>query len=159
MRLYPNHFARAICCDSSRTSWQPGRPRSDQGIVGRMNWVVLRFPCDMKTAARAEMVLEQLNKGLPPEVREPDARENSMQPVPNVTPAKSKDSTAIATVCLQGWFARAGARNPSPIAPRLGLSARPPMPATRARMNPRCTRRDAATASFFCSKIVAQEDH
>jgi hypothetical protein len=46
-----------------------------------MNWVVLRFPCDMKTAARAEKVLEQLNKGLPPEVREPGTPENSMQPI------------------------------------------------------------------------------
>jgi len=71
------------------------------------------------------MVLEQLNKGLPPEVREPDTRENSMQPVPDVTLAKSKDSTAIATVCLQGWFARADARNPSPIAPRLGFECSP----------------------------------
>src|SRR5215469_9675366 len=90
MRLYPNHFARAICCDSSRTPWQRGRPRSNQGIAGRMNWVVLRFPCDIKTAARAEKVLEQLNKGLPPEVREPGTPENSMQPMPDVTPAKSK---------------------------------------------------------------------
>ena len=35
------------------------------------NWVVLRFPCDMQTAARVENVVEQLNKGLPLEVREP----------------------------------------------------------------------------------------
>ena len=35
------------------------------------NWVVLRFPCDMQTAARVENVVEQLNKSLPPEVREP----------------------------------------------------------------------------------------
>ena len=44
----------------------------------------------MKTAARVENVLEQLNKGLPPEVREPDTPENSMQPMPDVKPAKSK---------------------------------------------------------------------
>jgi len=43
----------------------------------------------MNTAARAEKVLEQLNKGLPPEVGEPDTPKNSMQPMP-VTPAKSK---------------------------------------------------------------------
>ena len=35
------------------------------------NWVVLRFPCDLKVAARVENVVEQLNKSLPPEVREP----------------------------------------------------------------------------------------
>jgi CheY-like chemotaxis protein len=35
------------------------------------NWVVLSFPCDMQTAARVENVLEQLNRSLPPEVREP----------------------------------------------------------------------------------------
>jgi hypothetical protein len=44
----------------------------------------------MKTAARIENVLEQLNKGLPPKVREPDSPEHSMQPMPDVTPAKSK---------------------------------------------------------------------
>jgi len=43
----------------------------------------------MKTAARAEKLLEQLNKGLPPEVREPDTPRNFMQPMP-VTPAESK---------------------------------------------------------------------
>jgi len=55
-----------------------------------MNWVVLRFPRDMKSAARAEKVLKQLNRGLPlpPEVREPDTRENSMPPMPDVTAAK-----------------------------------------------------------------------
>ena len=44
----------------------------------------------MKTAARVENVLEQLNKGLPPEVREADTPENSMQPMPDVKLAKSK---------------------------------------------------------------------
>ena len=35
------------------------------------NWVALRFPCDLQTAARVENVVEQLNKNLPPEIREP----------------------------------------------------------------------------------------
>jgi anti-sigma regulatory factor (Ser/Thr protein kinase) len=35
------------------------------------SWVVLRFPCDMKTAARVENGVEQLNKSLPPEIRDP----------------------------------------------------------------------------------------
>ena len=76
-----------------------------------MNWVVLRVPCDMKTAARAEKVLEQLNKGLPPEVREPDTRENSMDPMPDVTPAKSTIQPEFSHGLVQRLFARADARD------------------------------------------------
>jgi len=75
-----------------------------------MNWVVLRFSCGMKTAARAEKVLEQLNKGLPPEVREPDTPRNSMQPMP-VTPAESKIQPEFGYSFVQGFSARADERN------------------------------------------------
>ena len=66
----------------------------------------------MKTAARAEKVLEQLNKGLPPEVREPDTRENSMEPMPDVTPAKSKIQREFSPGFVQRLFARAARTKP-----------------------------------------------
>ena len=40
-------------------------------VSAEPNWVELRFPCEMQAASRVENVLEQLNKGLPPEIREP----------------------------------------------------------------------------------------
>ena len=89
-----------------------------------MNWVVLRFPCGMKTAARAEKVLEQLNKGLPPEVREPDPPRNFMQPMP-VTPAESKIQPEFGYSFVQGFFARADNETASPIAPRLAFKCSP----------------------------------
>jgi CheY-like chemotaxis protein len=49
----------------------PTSPDPIRVLSAEPNWVVLRFPCDMQTAARVENVVEQLNKSLPLEVREP----------------------------------------------------------------------------------------
>ena len=89
-----------------------------------MNWVVLRFPCDMKTAARAEKVLEQLNEGLPPEVREPDTPRNFMQPMP-VTPAESKIQPEFGYSFVQGFVARADERNRLTDCSRLAFKCSP----------------------------------
>ena len=40
-------------------------------VSAEPNWVQLRFPCDVQSATRVENVVEQLNKSLPFESREP----------------------------------------------------------------------------------------
>jgi len=87
-----------------------------------MNWVVLRFPCDMKTAARAEKVLEQLNKGLPPEVR--GTRENSMDPMPDDQP-NQRFNRNLATVWCSDCSLAQTHETASPIGPRPAFKRSP----------------------------------
>jgi len=45
-------------------------PDQIQIVSAQPNWVELRFPCEMQTAGRIENVVDHLNSGLPPHVRQ-----------------------------------------------------------------------------------------
>jgi CheY-like chemotaxis protein/anti-sigma regulatory factor (Ser/Thr protein kinase) len=45
-------------------------PDQIQIVSAKPNWVELRFPCEMRTAGRIENVVDHLNSGLPPHVRQ-----------------------------------------------------------------------------------------
>ena len=45
-------------------------PDQIQIVSAQPNWVELRFPCEMQTAGRIENVVDHLNSGLPPLVRQ-----------------------------------------------------------------------------------------
>jgi CheY-like chemotaxis protein/anti-sigma regulatory factor (Ser/Thr protein kinase) len=48
----------------------PLAPDRIQVVSAQPNWVELRFPCEMHTAGRIENVVDHLNSGLPPHVRQ-----------------------------------------------------------------------------------------